>query len=55
MVGICRLVENLFQFGSQNSQRHLLNTVGFHWLIEFALQDCQLLAQDKNFQILLLL
>jgi hypothetical protein len=45
---------HLFQLRGENRQHHLLSPVGFDWLFLFALQDRQLLAQDKDFQIFLL-
>jgi hypothetical protein len=45
---------HLFQLRGENCQHHLFSPVGFDWLFLFALQDRQLLAQDKDFQIFLL-
>jgi hypothetical protein len=36
---VCGLMRNSLDFGGQNSQRHLLNTIGFDGMIEFTLQD----------------
>ena len=41
---ILRLMRNSLDLGGQNSQRHLLNAIGFDRVAEFALQDCQLLT-----------
>jgi hypothetical protein len=47
-----RSLRGLFQFGSEKRQRHLLNSVGPDRLTLFALQDRQLLAQNKDLQVL---
>jgi len=40
-----------FQFGSKNTQDHLVNAIRFDCLIAFPLKDVQLLAPNEDFQI----
>ena len=51
---ICSLISGPLEFGGQNAKGQFLNPAGFDRMFMFALQDGQLLAKNKNFQVFFL-
>ena len=52
---ICSLMSNPLEFGGQNAKGQFLNPAGSDGVIEFALEDGELLTKYQYFEILFLI